>query len=116
MGRSCSVCALSTAGTIEVLGDSRPASQLAAEYGLEARSVQRQAKGHLGWLRSNGGPTIVGAPVSGAADTVRDPLVELVHALRIRALAGDPNLAREYRLDMTLQQDRQNAATTPRGP
>ena len=107
MSRVCTVCASPAAGAInELLRSGRPAQAVATEFAVGQRSMQRHARAHL-----NRTPAIAAGHnghVSG------DPLDELVVALRTRALAGDPVVAREYRLALSAQAAAQHAAAPTR--
>jgi len=98
MGAACSVCALPLAGAInELLRSGRPARSIAAEFGLSYDALTRHARNHVAKR-----PAAV--PVSAG-----DPLDELVTALRVRALAGNPSDTREYRLALAAQSDARHA-------
>ena len=98
MGRSCSVCRLPAAGAVNVLLRSgRSARSVAREFGLSDDSVGRH-RHHV--------PRDEVAPAAAAGD----PLDELVVALRVRALAGNPSDTREYRLALAAQADARHAA------
>ena len=107
MSRVCTVCASPSAGMIdELLRSGRPAQAIATEFAVGQRSMQRHAKAHLNRTVTvaNGEKGHVGG----------DPLAELVVALRTRALAGDPVVAREYRLALSAQAAAQHAAAPTR--
>ena len=107
MSRACTVCASPSAGAIdELLRSGRPAQALATEFAVGQRSMQRHAKAHLD--RTVAGSAGDNGQVNG------DPLDELEDALRARALAGDPVVAREYRLALSAQAAAQHAAAPTR--
>ena len=107
MSRHCTVCASPSAGAIdELLRSGRPAQAVATEFAVGQRSMQRHAKAHLN--RTAAIATGNNGHFSG------DPLDELVVALRTRALAGDPVVAREYRLALSAQAAAQHAAAPTR--
>jgi hypothetical protein len=100
MGVACTVCALPTAGAIaELLRSGRSARAVAAEFGLSYDAVTRHARNHVAKRPPADVPTAAG-----------DPLDELVKALRVRALAGNPADTREYRLALAAQSDAKHAA------
>lgn len=101
MGKPCTVCVLPLAGAInELLRSGRPARSIAAEFTLSYDALTRHARNHVAR------PAIV-PPSTG------DPLDELISALRVRALAGNPSDTREYRLALAAQADARHA-TPPR--
>jgi hypothetical protein len=107
MSRPCTICISPSAGAInELLRSGRPAQVVADEFGVGHRSMQRHAKAHLGRL-------VALTPIATNDVLVGDPLEELVVALRGRALAGDPVVAREYRLALAAQTVAMHA-TAPR--
>ena len=107
MSRVCTVCASALAGAIdEQLRSGRAAQSVATEFAVGQRSMQRHAKAHL-----NRTVAIAAGDNSHLND---DPLDELVDALRTRALAGDPVVAREYRLALSAQAAAQHAAAPTR--
>ena len=107
MSRVCTVCASPSAGAIdELLRSGRPAQAVATEFAVGQRSVQRHAKAHLN--------RTVASAAGDNGHVNGDPLDELVVALRTRALAGDPVVAREYRLALSAQAAAQHAATPTR--
>jgi hypothetical protein len=111
MARSCTVCASASAGAInELLRSGRSAQAVANEFGVGHRSMQRHAKAHLGRMIARA------IPITGPDNdiVVGDPLDELVVALRVRALAGDPIVAREYRLALAAQSAAKHAAAPVR--
>ena len=100
MSVQCMVCRHPEAGAIdEALRDGSTARAVAAEYALSYDAVTRHARNHLSRRT---------ATLNGHAGG--DPLDELVDALRTRALAGDPVVAREYRLALSAQQAAAHAA------
>lgn len=106
MGASCTVCRLPSAGSIDaLLASGRSVRSLAVELGLSRDALGRHARGHRG--RRTASPSSSSPATS---DAPPDPLHELVVALRGRALAGDPGLAREYRLALAAQADERHAA------
>lgn len=103
MARSCTICTRSDAAAINaLLAEGRSARSLAAEIGLSPRALQRHATHH-------GGRTVPTVPESAA-----DPLDELVAALRVRALAGNPADTREYRLALAAQSAARHATAARR--
>ncbi|HEY5519139.1 MAG TPA: hypothetical protein VIK08_00630 [Candidatus Limnocylindrales bacterium] len=86
----------------DLLRTGRPARGIAAEFSISYDALCRHARNHL--TRRAGGTYV---PPSPASD---DPLDELVAALRVRALAGNPSDTREYRLALAAQQDVRHAA------
>jgi hypothetical protein len=101
MGRSCSVCRLPSAGAInDLLRSGRSATSVAREFTLSDDSVGRH-RHHV--------PKDAPSPLPASGD----PLDELVSALRVRALAGNPSDTREYRLALAAQADVRHA-TPPR--
>lgn len=105
MGLTCSICRLPIAGAIdELLRAGRPARAVAAEFELSYDALTRHARNHLARRVS----TVPTSPVDG------DPLDELVKALRVRALAGNPSDTREYRLALAAQSDAKHAAPPTR--
>ena len=107
MSRVCTVCASPSAGAIdELLRSGRPAQAVATEFAVGQRSMQRHAKAHL--------DRIVAIAVRDNGHLSGDPLDELVIALRTRALAGNPVVAREYRLALSAQAAAQHAAAPTR--
>jgi hypothetical protein len=104
MPRNCSICSRSDAGAIdELLRSGRSARSVALELGLSDDAVGRHARHHLGRVPSTGSPR------DRAVDPSGDPLDELVSALRVRALAGNPADTREYRLALAAQLDARHA-------
>lgn len=105
MGQPCSVCGLPTAGAInELLRSGRSARAVAGEFGLSYDAVTRHARNHVSKRPAATVP----------ADSDADPLDELVKALRVRALAGNPADTREYRLALAAQSDLRHAAPPQR--
>lgn len=104
MARTCSICSRSDAPTINrLLGEGRSARSVAGEMGLSHRALQRHH------AANHGGRTVAGVPESAA-----DPLDELVSALRVRALAGNPADTREYRLALAAQSAARHATAARR--
>jgi hypothetical protein len=105
MGVACTVCALPTAGAIaELLRSGRSARALAREFGISYDALTRHARNHVS-------PRLSALPSPAAApESADDPLDELVKALRVRALAGNPADTREYRLALAAQLDARHAA------
>jgi hypothetical protein len=100
MGAACSVCRLPLAGAInELLRSGRSARAVAGEFEVSYDALTRHARNHLAKREP--------APPPGS-DV--DPLDELVNALRVRALAGNPSDTREYRLALAAQADLRHAA------
>ena len=97
----CTVCTHPERGTIDALIAAQSARSVASQYGLAARAVQRHAARHRATLPATDAPPA-------------DPLDELVHALRARALAGSDPASREYRLALQAQQAARNAAAPTR--
>jgi hypothetical protein len=108
MARSCTICASALASTINgLLAEGRSARSVAAEMGLSSRALQRHAANH-------GDRTVApSVPESAVPESAADPLDELVAALRVRALAGNPADTREYRLALAAQSAARHA-TAPR--
>jgi hypothetical protein len=106
MGVACTVCALPLAGAInELLLAGRSARAIAAEFGLSYDALTRHARNHVAKR----------APVQNRTpDAPADPLDELVTALRVRALAGNPSDTREYRLALAAQSDIRHATPPQR--
>jgi hypothetical protein len=104
MGQACTVCSLPLAGAInELLRAGRQARSIAAEFGLSYDALTRHARNHVAKR----------APAPVPAST-GDPLDELVTALRVRALAGNPSDTREYRLALAAQSDVRHATPPSR--
>ena len=104
MGLPCTVCRLPLAGAIdELLRSGRPARAIAGEFTISYDALTRHARNHL----SKRVP-------SPATESTGDPLDELVAALRVRALAGNPSDTREYRLALAAQADVRHAAPPAR--
>ena len=104
MGLPCTVCALPLAGAInELLLAGRSARAVAGEFGVSYDALTRHARNHL--AKRTPPPT----PVPSG-----DPLDELVAALRVRALAGNPADTREYRLALQAQAAAHHAAAPSR--
>jgi hypothetical protein len=94
MSTQCGVCRLPAAGAIdEALRSGRTARDVAAEYALSYDAVTRHARNHLARRMVETAITTNGT----------DPLDELVATLRVKALAGDPAIVREYRLALAAQ-------------
>ena len=107
MSRVCTVCASPSAGAIdELLRSGRPAQAVATEFAVGQRSMQRHAKAHLN--------RTIAIAAGDNGHVSGDPLDELVIALRTRALAGNPVVAREYRLALSAQAAAQHAAAPTR--
>jgi hypothetical protein len=105
MGVACTVCALPLAGAInELLRSGRSARAVAGEFEVSYDALTRHARNHLARRPSTAAPP---SPVD-------DPLDELVSALRVRALAGNPADTREYRLALQAQLDVRHAAPPTR--
>lgn len=108
MGSRCGVCTNPSAGSIdERLRTGLPARAVAAEFGISYDALTRHARNHLDRARR-------AAPSSIPTSTAGDPLDELVAALRVRALAGNPSDTREYRLALQAQADARHAAPPTR--
>ena len=102
MGQPCTVCALPLAGAInDLLRSGRPARSIASEFGVSYDALTRHGRNHVAKR----------TPVPESTD---DPLDELVSALRVRALAGNPSDTREYRLALAAQSDVRHAAPPQR--
>ena len=109
MARACSICSRSDAGTInELLREGRSARSVAAELVLSHRALLRHARNHVGT------PPAAGSGDDRPPAANGDPLDELVTALRVRALAGNPSDTREYRLALAAQSDIRHAAPPAR--
>jgi len=103
MGVPCTVCSLPLAGAInELLRGGRSARAIAADFGVGYDALTRHSRNHV---------VKRAAPVP---ESVDDPLDELVVALRVRALAGNPSDTREYRLALAAQADVRHAAPPSR--
>lgn len=108
MARSCSICSRTDAGTIaSLLRGGRSARSVASELGLSHRALLRHLHNHVGQPPAR---TALESALSSGAATNGDPLDELVTALRVRALAGNPSDTREYRLALAAQSDVRHAA------
>jgi hypothetical protein len=108
MARSCSICIRDDAGTINgLLLGGRSARSVAAEFGLSHRALLRHNQNHASRPGAAQLPAV--QPVGDL-----DPLDELVVALRLRALAGNPADTREYRLALAAQQTARHAAASAR--
>lgn len=102
MGVACTVCALPLAGAInELLRSGRSARAVAGEFGISYDALTRHARNHV-------------AKRTPVPELTADPLDELVSALRVRALAGNPSDTREYRLALAAQSDVRHAAPPQR--
>ena len=99
MGVACTVCALPLAGSInDLLRSGRPARSIAADFGISYDALTRHARNH-----------VAKRAVAPVPESAGDPLDELVTALRVRALAGNPSDTREYRLALAAQSDVRHA-------
>lgn len=104
MARSCTICTRSDAAAINgLLAEGRSARSVAAEIGLPPRALQRHAANHHTTREAAGVP-----------ESAADPLDELVAALRVRALAGNPADTREYRLALAAQSAARHATAARR--
>jgi hypothetical protein len=114
MARSCSICSRSDAGAINaLLAEGRSARSVAVEFSVSEDALQRHAHKHA--TRQAAQTTAPATGAAGASDpTPSDSLDELVTALRIRALAGNPADTREYRLALAAQSDAKHAAAPQR--
>jgi hypothetical protein len=102
MSRTCTVCNHPSAATIAVsLMEGRSARAVAADYALSYAAMKRHARNHV----ARGQPSVIPTlqPTGDPTAAAIDPLDELVAALRVRALSGDPSTAREYRLALATQ-------------
>jgi hypothetical protein len=104
MARPCSICVRADAPELnELLQSGRSARSVAAAFSLSEDALGRHARGHLNRPVASASP-----PPTGVA-----PLDELIDALRVRALAGNPSDTREYRLALATQQaERAGAVAT----
>jgi hypothetical protein len=101
----CKVCAsLNRAAVDAALAAGESARSLAIAFGLSPESMKRHARSHA--------RSVAPAQPAAAADEI-DPLVELAAALKARALGGDPNSAREYRLILSALAARGQAPAPP---
>lgn len=119
MARYCSICRRTDAGAINaLLQEGRSARSVASEFDLSEDAVQRHARNHAQRVMAApvGVPAVftAGSSSSQLSDSTADPLDELVAALRLRALAGDPGVAHEYRLALGAQNDVRHAAPPSR--
>lgn len=110
MPRTCSICSRSDATALnQLLRDGQSARSVALRFGISEDALGRHAKNHLGEA-PRGGKATSKAPVIAPLAAGVDPLDELIEKLRARALAGNPNDTREYRLALAAQQaDRASA-------
>ena len=108
--RVCSICSRPDAGLInQFLLEGRSARSLAAEFELSPDAVERHHKRHM-----SAGASMVLAPSQRAPKATGDPLDELTSALRLRALGGSDQAAREYRLALAAQSDARHVAPPTR--
>jgi hypothetical protein len=101
-----------------LLGEGRSARSVAVELALSEDAVQRHAKQHA-QRQVPVVPTPAAQPPpkptrNQPAVPAGDPLDELVTALRVRALAGNPTDTREYRLALAAQSDAKHTAPPQR--
>jgi hypothetical protein len=100
MPRTCSICSrVDVAALNELVRGGQSARSVARQHGLSEDAFDRHVKNHLG-DRARGTKAQVIAPLAAGVD----PLAELIEKLRTRALAGNPNDTREYRLALAAQQ------------